>query len=271
MKNRKTCSVETVPEQGNCENLPILETINIFNPEKTLFRSSNNGNLMSSPKSKADKEAGNLSKGAESFCLEVFINEKYNRKKNFTNKYVQKGLAVEEDAITLLSLETKRFFKKNEKHLKNEYIKGTPDCFEGKSLETATKIIDVKASFDIFTFFDSKTKPLNKIYYWQLQSYMWLTGAKEAELIYCLVDTPESIINDEKRRLAWSMNLIDADVNPDYIKACEEIDRVSLYGDIPRSERIHIIPIKRNDEDIERLKAKVLKAREYLKTLNNER
>ena len=98
---------------------------------------------------------------------------------------------------------------------------------------------------------------------------MWLTGAKQAELIYCLVNTPESIINDEKRRLSWSMNLIDPDANPDYIEACKEIDRVSLYDDIPRSERIHIIKIERNDEDIEFLKGKVLKARQYLKDLND--
>jgi len=38
---------------------------------------------------------------------------------------------------------------------------------------------------------------LDSLYYWQMQSYMWLTNTKNAIIAYCLVNTPESIIQRE--------------------------------------------------------------------------
>jgi len=56
-----------------------------------------------------------LSETTKKYLREVMIYEKYGRKKDISNKYIEKGLAVEEDAITLYSRFTKVFYKKNEK------------------------------------------------------------------------------------------------------------------------------------------------------------
>ena len=45
---------------------------------KTLFRSSSIGYLMTEPQTKADKEAGLLSKTAQKHLLEVYVSQKYN-------------------------------------------------------------------------------------------------------------------------------------------------------------------------------------------------
>jgi hypothetical protein len=236
---------------------------------ETLIRCSSLGKIMTNPKDKADKEAGNLSETAKSHLVDVYIRFKYNRKSDFSNKYVEKGLMVEEDSITLYSLLKKNFFKKNEQHLKNKYIQGTPDIFEGESIETADVIIDIKSSWDIFTFFKNFGKPIDTDYYWQLQGYMALTGAKKAQLAYCLIDTPETLINDEKRKLMYKMNAV-TDQNTDYIKACEELELNMKFGDIPMKNRLIEFEVPRNEEDIVRIYSKVKKCREFLTKLEQQ-
>lgn len=118
---------------------------------KQLFNCSSSGYLMTDPTSKAAKEAGELSEGTKTHLIDIFIRSKYNRKTDIFNKYVEKGLAVEEDAITLYARVKKAFFKKNEVKVSNDFIKGYPDLFTGLEIKDAESIIDIKASWDIYT------------------------------------------------------------------------------------------------------------------------
>lgn len=235
---------------------------------KTLFRCSSIGHLMTEPKSKADKDAGNLSEGAKTHLVDVYVSAKYGRQTDIQNRYVNKGLMVEEDSITLYSRVKKTFFKKNEKHLANDFIKGTPDMFTGLEIEAADTIIDVKSSWDLFTFFRVHTKDINSLYWWQLQGYMALTGARSANLAYCLIDTPEMLINDEKRKLMYKMGCA-TEESSDFLKACEELDLSMKYADIPLNERVIEFVVERDNDAIETLYQKVTKARQYLNELEN--
>lgn len=237
-----------------------------MNFSKTLFRASSCGYLMVDPKSKADKDAGNLSESAKTHLIDIYVTNKYDRQTDISNKYISKGLMVEEDSITLYSRLKKKFFLKNEDHLSNEFIKGTPDLFDGKDIHSAEIIIDVKSSWDIFTFFRTHTKDINSQYYWQLQAYMALTGATSAKLAYCLINTPEMLINDEKRKLMYKMGCA-TEESADFLEACIELEKSMIYDDIPLEERLIEFTIERNDSDIEKLYSRVRKAREYLNEL----
>lgn len=217
-----------------------------------LFRCSSIGQLMTEPRSKSET----ISETTKSYLLEVYAFVKYGRKKDIVNKYVQKGLAVEEDSITLYSQITGDLFIKNEQKYQNEYVIGTPDL-------VTDPIIDIKSSWDLFTFLKSKSEGLNKNYYWQLQAYMWLTGIKNAKLVYCLVNTPDQIINDQKRKFMWNANQIDESELT--VQAFEEIERNCKFDDITMSERIHTIDIAYNPDDIERLKQRIIDCREWMK------
>lgn len=239
-----------------------------MNFSNILFRCSSLSHLMTEPKSKKDKDAGNLSESAKTHLIDVYVSNKYNRNTDIQNKYIQKGLLVEEDSITLYSRVKKTFFKKNEEHLTNDFIKGTPDLYIGKTIHTADKIIDIKSSYDIFTFFRNLTSSLNNNYWWQVQGYMALSGASSATVAYCLVDTPQVIINDEKRRLMWKMGVA-TELDPDYLQACEELERLLTYSDIPISERVIEFEVQRDNEAIEQCYSRVIKGREYLSVIEN--
>lgn len=230
---------------------------------KQLFRASGIGHLMTEPRSKAAREAGELSETAKTHLVDIFVSERYGRNTDIHNKYVEKGLAVEEDSITLYSRVKKQFFKKNEEHLSNDYIKGTPDLFMGDDIRSASVVIDIKSSWDIYTFTRAKVSEINSGYWWQLQAYMALTGAKVAKLAYCLVNTPETLIIDEQRKLFYRMGAVTME-NPDYIAACEELEKAMTFDDIPMEERVHEFSIERDDAAIDAMYSKVLKARAEL-------
>jgi hypothetical protein len=224
---------------------------------------------MTEPKTKAAKDAGELSESTKTHLIDVYVQNKYGRQTDISNNYVIKGLMVEEDSITLYSRVKKTFFKKNEKHLSNEFIKGTPDLFTGLEIEQADSIIDIKSSWDIFTYFRNHTKGVSDLYYWQLQGYMALSGAKSAKLAFCLVDTPETLILDAKRKLMWQMNSGNEE-NEDYKKACEELEVAMIFSDIPMSERVMEFDIERDQDGIEKLYSKVQRARTFLNELEAE-
>lgn len=214
---------------------------------------------MTESRSKSDP----LSETTKTHLIDVFIQNNYNRRTDISNRYTIKGTLVEEDSMTLFSRVTKRYYVKNEESLANDFIKGTPDIIT--SLDVADmEIIDIKSSWDIFTFMRAKFKnDINKIYYWQLQGYMFLTGAKKARLAYCLVNTPDQLLEDEKRRLWYKMGQPDKN-SPVWADACTEIERNCLYDDIPMAERLHTISFDRNDEDIARLCERIVQCRKWI-------
>jgi hypothetical protein len=224
---------------------------------KTLFRCSSLGKIMT--------DGGGVTR--EKYLRQLHRELKYGRRKEFTSKYTEKGLQVEEDAITLYSRVKKTFFKKNSERLNNSFITGEPDLFTGLEIRSADTIIDTKASWDLFTFPYPTDKP-DKNYYWQMQGYMALTGAKSATLAFCLVNTPETLINDEKRKLLYKMNA-GTDLNPDYIEASEELERSMIFDDIPMEERVIEFTVTRNDKDIAALYNRIDTCREYLCDLEN--
>lgn len=227
-----------------------------------LIESGNTGGIYSKTE-RVETDSG-LSEGAKTYLTEVFINKMYGREKDIESKYITKGLRVEEESITLYSLFANEFYKKNEENISNEFLTGTPDLYVGKSIDKAEKIIDVKSSWDIFTFFANHPDKIKKMYYYQLQGYMALTGAQSAVLAYCLTDTPYELVEDAKRKLMWKMGVIDPTVNKDYLEACKKIEDISSYPDIPNEKKVITVDIKRDDLVIEEMYEKVKQSRSWI-------
>jgi hypothetical protein len=226
----------------------------------THIRASSVGYLMTEPQSKADKEAGLLSKTAQKHLLDVYIAEKYGRRKDIQTKQMKKGVEVEQDSIDLLSMYLKMPFTKNEQRFTNDFITGLPDILDND------RIIDIKSSYDLWTFIGNIPDKLDSLYYWQMQSYMWLTNTKSATIAYCLVNTPSSIIEQEKYYMLKKMDVA-TEENPEYVKEAMKIEFNMSFDDISIDERVLMFKVGRNEDDILRIQQKVEKAREFLREL----
>lgn len=223
------------------------------------FRASGNGNLMTEARSKSEP----LSETTKSYLMECYVAETFNRKQDITSKFLEKGNLVEENAIDLYSLVKSDFFKKNDEKLSNDFICGTPDIITQE--ENDKIIIDIKSSFDIYTFAKSM-KAENKMYYWQMQSYMHLTGAKKAIIAYCLVDTPDLIIEREIKKAAYQSGL--SENSSEFIDYANEMRAFYKYQDISKEKRVFERTYDFNQEDIDKLYQRIIECRTYLNQIN---
>lgn len=221
------------------------------------------GALLVQPQSKAARDAGELSETAKAYLIKIYIQEKYGRSTDIESKYLTKGKDAEEDSLMLLSKYDGIIYNKNEEWLSNDYISGTPDIYTGESIHNAETIIDLKTSWNLDSFLANVSKPLNPMYEAQLQCYMALSNSQEAWIVYCLVNTPFNLIESEKKKLLYSMDVV-SELSPAYLKASTELEHTMTFDDIPENERILKFKVPRNDEKIREIYQKTQKAREFL-------
>jgi len=219
------------------------------------IRSSAIGKIMTSPRTKGEV----LSETAKTYIQDLFKENELGIAREFWSRYTDKGLQMEAEAIDfagqVLGWE---FVVKNEDSFENEWITGTPDVL------TKTLLADIKCSWDGNTFplFDTELK--NKDYFWQMQGYMWLTGLDQAELVYCLMNTPHAIVEDEVRRAHWKAGLIDEDLD-----LREAVQSQHAFDHLPNNLRIKRFIVEKDEESIEKIKEKVELAREYYEQLKS--
>lgn len=182
------------------------------------------------------------------------------------NKYTNKGKLAEGDSIALLSFLDKKELTKNEERLENEYLTGVPDILVRDSELRVIYIYDAKTSWDVETFFDNLDKDLNPLYWWQVQGYMALTGCDVSEVSYCLVNTPEVLLEGEKYALLRRFDVV-TEEDPTFKKAYKELLNNMIFDDMPIESRRLKFLVERDEEAIQKIYKRVAKCREYLDRL----
>lgn len=230
---------------------------------KTLIHCSSIGKLLTEPKAKADKEAGELSATAKTHLIEVYARERYDFQKELDNKYIRKGNTVEQEAIDELSLQIRMPLEKNEETFRNEFFVGTPDVF------TETMLFDVKSSYDWLTFLANIPSELDPMYEAQLNGYMDLLGISKGYIVYVLLDTPFEEIEKQKYYLFTKGSYI-SEESPEFLKLWAEKEKNFIFSNHPIEERILFFEVNRNQDLIDKAKAKVIKAREFLEDFHKK-
>jgi len=224
------------------------------------IRASQLGKLMTPPKTKKAKEAGELSETAKSYLNELAIETYYKRKRVVRTDELRKGIECEEKAITTLTEYLGEGFFKNEEQYKNDYFTGTPDL-------VSSVVYDTKAPFEIFTFHKAEPPVLETgkktDYYWQLQAYMDLVGLDQAYLAYVLVNTPEQMVEDKKYRMQFQY--ADGEEDLQYQEDVDYLHMLHNYDDLDLSEKVKLYPVDKSEEDLEAARDAVVKANEYIK------
>ncbi len=222
--------------------------------KKPIFkiRCSAIGQIMTDPRSKSET----LSETAKTYA-ETWVKEKlYGRRKEFTSKFTDKGNSMEQAAIDLAAshLDWGMVFK-NEDFYSDDHITGTPDLVMGDM------VADIKCPWDCFTFplFDANPP---KGYDWQLQGYMALTGATRAQLVYCLMDAPDHIVERE----AWSVVRADGG-NELTEEIFNEVKARLTYSHIDPSLRVKTFDITSDPAKVAAIRERVEVVRGYIETL----
>ena len=239
------------------------------------FRASSWGNLMAEPKDAADKKSGKLGLTAQKELLKIYLKVKYDwNEDDITTPAMEKGTIVQAESIDMYSKLEGKFFQENTIQLENEWFKGTPDVFLGKTIQTATQVDDMKNSHLLSNFTDKTIETVTPAQKCQLNCYYSLTGAQGGNIVHALMSLPPEMFARECDRLMWRMSNngeIATEYAPEYIEAVEGLKKKFIYDHIPESERIFIQPVPRDEELIEKMKAKVPILRQWLADYDKKR
>lgn len=224
-----------------------------INFDNYLFRASGLGNLLTNPIKKDEV----LSETTKTYLRELWIAEVFDRRKYVANKFTSKGIACESDSLDLVKEVTGKTYFKNQKEYSNDFIKGTPDVVSDDF------ILDIKTSWDIFTFSSVTLTGAMKDYYGQMLGYMLLTGKEKAKLTYCLVTATEDIIQEELRRLSYSFPEIDQSE-----EAAAKYRKNYEFDDIPAAMRMKQFELPLDVEVKEKLYTRIEASRAYMNSLS---
>ena len=167
-----------------------------------IIRCSSLGKIMTNSRSKTDP----LSKTCKSEIESLVKQKLYGYNTYISSKYLSKGIQLEDKSIELYN---EVFFTnhiKNETRLSNDWITGECD------INADDLIIDIKTSWSAETFPSTEEEINNKDYEWQLRGYMMLYDKPFAELAYCLVETPEELLQYETNLTPHLVEGIDAEL-----------------------------------------------------------
>lgn len=149
------------------------------------IRCSSLGKIMTRPRSKSEV----LSKTAQSYIRDLAKQDFYGYETQLENKYLSKGIEMEDESIRLYNSVFFTDYTKNRVRLENDFITGEADI-------VANQIIDIKSSWSLDTFPALPEDADVKDYEHQVRGYMWLYDKPFAEVAFCLVDTPDDILNE---------------------------------------------------------------------------
>jgi hypothetical protein len=157
------------------------------------IRCSSLPKIMTNPRVKSEV----LSETAKSEMIKIAKEDFYGYSSQMSNKYVEKGIKVEDKSIELLSLVKFGQYTKNKVRLNNEFLTGECDIND----ETNDEIIDIKSSWSLETFPALPSDINIKDYEMQLRGYMMLYERSKASVCYCMVSTPEGLTMYENKLL----------------------------------------------------------------------
>ena len=201
------------------------------------WRCSSIGKLMTASRTKSDV----LSQTAKSYIESIADNDFYGLKGEMSpTPAMIKGTDMEHESINLVNSIFFTSHVKNTERLNNEWITGEAD------IVTDTSIIDIKTSWSLDTFPKIPEKAYDALYEWQVRSYMWLYNKQYAQVIFCMIDTPDYLLNQ------W---------------AVLELHKVSH---IDAEKRITVLNYERDLEMEEQIKQKIHYANEYYVTYINQ-
>lgn len=223
------------------------------------------------------KDKKELSETCKQYLKEWILNHKYKRKKEFSNKFTDKGNATEQDGFQVIQdilFKGKEIFvPKNKIYYEDDYFTGTPDV----SIEDF--IIDNKSSWNLFTFPIGEIEIPEKSYDWQGRGYMRLSDKNNFLLCYTLNDTPSELIEDEIFRYKRNNNIIDLtdqetfDVCLNFIFTFQGVQKNAfLYGkagiekfiEIPKEKRLVTFQIDRDLEIEQKMIDRVIECQNWV-------
>jgi hypothetical protein len=215
----------------------------------------------------ADGKSVLLCKANETVLKRIYSREKYGKqallgKENIP--HLVNGVVSERDSLKLASEVLGIKPKVYKDTISNDHIKGRIDAYSGSSIKKAKHIYEIKTASNYETFLDFIDNAQEEsLYYWQMQGYLSITGAKRGTLIHCCTSYHPDIVTQQVN--IYLSRIKGLNLPHEYVsKRIEHIRKNMNFDDIPAHQRVYAITIERNDDDIDAIRQKMALCRDWL-------
>ena len=185
-----------------------------------------------------------LSKTAQTYIKSIAKQDFYGYNSFLETKQMTKGITQEQNSIDLLNSVLFTDYEKASQRNSNEFLTGECD------INQDGLIIDIKTSWSLETFPATPEDIDAKDYEWQLRGYMMLYDCDNSKLAYCMIDTPNELLND------WDNHSI------------HKVDHIAP------EHRVTTLSFERDETLEEEIKERCIAAqefyKEYINQLNNK-
>jgi len=193
----------------------------------------------------------------------IYAEHAWGKSRDLVSNAIEKGLAMEEAGLDLVSEVTGNFYVKNKFRFEDEHLTGEADVVEGEDKRDADYVRDIKCSYDYESFLMHYSGEADESHIWQVHGYMALYGAKESYIDYCLVNTPGHIVQSEIRAASWRLGIID-DSAPEFQNLARKIEANHNFDNIPAKKRLKTIHVERDEERIERIYDRIFECKKFM-------
>lgn len=176
---------------------------------------------------------------------------------------LEKGKLQENESLLLLSNIDDYYYEKNEERVSNAYLTGEPDTFRGEFIINAEAILDTKSVWDYPTYLKQLNAKLQPNYVQQIKGYGDICNTNELYVVKCLVNMPDSMIENYKTRMAYKMKVDVNDIG--FLKYFQKWENSMRFDDIDERLRVHKTQVEPFTEfERQQVYNKVIICREWL-------
>lgn len=216
---------------------------------------------------KRKKAPDELSDTAKTYVRELWLQHEKGIRTYHTNKFMEKGLYNESDAISLIKKVDEAigmpYYQKmpDDGRKSNGVVSGLCDILV-PNYQSKKIVMDTKCTWNATTFMNAGH---STIYEAQGDAYMELYDADEFWLRYVLTDLPPHMMSYERMKFMLSNNISDEDDDK-----VIEFEQSLIYDNnlrLTSEERVKTIIYKRDESRINKLYDKVKLALDYYPTI----
>jgi hypothetical protein len=210
-----------------------------------------------------------LSCGCKNYLMFIYQYLKYGKQVYHIKKSkrqvtaMNRGNKMEKTSVEIIKRVTGQNLIRHKSQLSNDFLKGQLDVINAKTIEKASKIIDVKTAYSQFDFMKCINTDLIRAYNFQMHGYFFITGKDYGEVYTVLPDFTEDVIEEHKEKMI-ELLCPDGVITDQFLEEWGYAESCMRFSHIPDEERIVMYKVERDEKIIDKIKEKVEFCREWL-------
>jgi hypothetical protein len=212
-----------------------------------------------------------VNKPAQNYLWYIYLRRKYgDAPKILTghegNSFAPNGIIKEPYCIGLIEKIAGIKLYRNKLRSNNDFLHGIVDALDEEFISESEMIHEIKTTSDRIRFNFRRRYPLDKQRFLQVQGYLAISGKEKALLHHCLVDYPESMM-EEQRELHLKRFIKTGTPVSDFKEYWRKQLLLFQHHNIPDKDKMFTCPVDRDESAIEKIYKKVVDCRTWLNEL----